>query len=221
MLLERHTHAARQRRAGRRRRLRGRSCRRRPALASLALDLIDDGTTTRDTFRIVDELDALGAQLSTAQLARSVVRAPAGAAENLAPSLDVLADVVLQPVVPGGHGGAREAAALAQIGQEKAEPRGGGAARRAARCCTARRTPTATRSPARATSDGRRMTRDDLVRWHRDLVPSEQQHVIVTGDVTMAQLVPALERAFGALDARRGADEAIGTVPAAPAARST
>ena len=33
--------------------------------ASLALDLLDDGTTTRDSFGIIDALDALGAQITT------------------------------------------------------------------------------------------------------------------------------------------------------------
>ena len=52
-------------------------------LASLTLDLMDDGTATRDTFAIVDELDRLGASISTAStLDLSLVRlqALAGAA---------------------------------------------------------------------------------------------------------------------------------------------
>ena len=44
-------------------------------LASLTLDLMDDGTATRDTFAIVDELDRLGASISTAStLDLSLVR---------------------------------------------------------------------------------------------------------------------------------------------------
>src|SRR3954467_769233 len=37
----------------------------RAGAASLAVDLMDEGTKTRDAFRIADELDSLGAQLST------------------------------------------------------------------------------------------------------------------------------------------------------------
>ena len=44
----------------------------RAGAASLALDLLDDGTATRDTFAISDELDALGARITTASSHRSV-----------------------------------------------------------------------------------------------------------------------------------------------------
>ena len=43
-------------------------------LATLALDLLDEGTKTRSAFQIVDELDSLGARLIDGQLAGYVVR---------------------------------------------------------------------------------------------------------------------------------------------------
>ena len=80
-------------------------------LASLTLDLMDDGTTTRDTFAIVDELDRLGASISTAStLDLSLVRLQALAGQ-LRPSIDLLADVVLRPSFPAGHAQAGDAAA--------------------------------------------------------------------------------------------------------------
>ena len=119
-------------------------------LAALALNLLDDGTTTRDAFRVVDELDALGAQLTTRNsLDLSFVRLQALPA-NLAPSLQLMADVVAQPGVPGRSGRAEKRRQLA------ADRPGEGRSAAGWRCAscrgssTARRTPTPTRSPAPA-----------------------------------------------------------------------
>ena len=170
--------ADRQRRARRRRRLRRRRRRPRPASLRSPLDLLDDGTTTRDTFRIVDELDALGARITTRQLARPVVRAAAGAAGE-------------PRALAAAHGRRRAATRRSRpiwCALEQAPP-----SRRSAR---RRPQPTAAalrivprllygdvarlRQPVhrdRATRRrSRRSRRDDLLRWHRDVVHANGQH---------------------------------------------
>src|SRR5216110_1625766 len=68
-----------------------------PGTASLALDMLDEGTTRRTALQISDTLSQLGAQLSTgSQLDVSRV-ALSALTENLDPALDVFADVVLNP----------------------------------------------------------------------------------------------------------------------------
>ena len=72
----------------------------RAGVASLALGLLDEGTKTRDAFQIVNQLDSLGARLNTgSSLDMSFVRLQA-TAENLKPSLGIMADVVLNPAFP-------------------------------------------------------------------------------------------------------------------------
>ena len=156
--------AARQRRARRRRRLRRRLAA-KAGLASLALDLMDDGTTTRDAFRIVDELDALGARLVDRQLARSVVRAAAGAAANLRRRSTSWPTWCCNPSFPADLVDAREAARLAQIGQEKAQPTRRGAARRCRAPLRRRPRLRQCRSPAPASSD--RRVRSRATTWPR------------------------------------------------------
>ncbi len=141
----------------------------RAGAASLALDLLDDGTTTRDTFRIADELDALGARITTASsLDLSFVRLQALPSENLAPVAGRLRRRRAEPLVPRRPcSRIQKERRLAQIAQEKAQP-----TRRRCACCpacsSAPATPTASRSPARATNRrSRPLTRDDLARWHR------------------------------------------------------
>ena len=72
---------------------------------------------------MVDELDALGARITTrSSLDLSFVRLQALPA-NLAPSLQLMADVVLNPVFPADLVALEKRRQIAQIGQEKAEPR--------------------------------------------------------------------------------------------------
>ncbi len=182
--------------------------------ASLALDLLDDGTATRDTFRIADELDTLGARLFTASsLDLSFVRLQA-LPKNLAPSLALFADVVLNPSFPQDMVDLSKRRRLAQIAQEKANP-----------------VPTALRvvpsllfGPGHAygnpfTGSGYErtvsaLTRADLAAWHRDWFHPGNATVIVTGDTTMAALLPELERAFSAWKPGQAPEKRIQPVPA-------
>jgi len=170
----------------------------RAGTASLALDLLDDGTTTRDTFKIADDLDALGAQIVTgSSLDLSFVRLRA-LSRNLRPSLDIFADVVLHPAFSQDMVDLAKRRRLAQIGQEKVQP-----------VATAQRvvsvllfggghaygTPL-TGSGFESTVSA--LTRDDLARWHRDWFHPNNATVIIAGDTTLAAVVPELERIFSA-----------------------
>jgi zinc protease len=165
-------------------------------MASLALDLLDDGTTTRDTFRIADELDAIGARITTgSSLDLSFVRLQAQS-NSLAPALTIYADVVLRPSFPQAMVDLAKKRRLAQIGQEKATP-----------------TQAATRvipgllygaghgygNPMGGSGFERTVTtitREDLAAWHRTWFQPESATLIVTGDTTLAAVVPELEKAF-------------------------
>jgi zinc protease len=165
-------------------------------LATLAVDLMDEGTKTRDVFQITDQLDSLGARLSTGNsLDMSFVRLQATSA-NLRPSLGIMADVVLNPSFPADQFSIQKQRRLAQIGQEKANPN----------VLAQRVLPTilyganhAYGKPASGTEKTvETITREDLMKWHGDWFKPASSTVIVTGDMTMEKLLPALEDAFGA-----------------------
>jgi zinc protease len=181
-------------------------------LAALALNLMDDGTSTRSAFRIVDELDALGGRLSTrSSLDLSLVRLQALPA-NLAASLEIMADVVLHPVFPADLVALEKRRQMSQIGQEKADPR----------TVALRVLPRLLYGGSHAyalpfTGTGDDMTvesidRADLLRWHRTWFTPNASTVIVTGDITMAQLEPALAKAFGGWARGEAPKKSIGTV---------
>jgi zinc protease len=185
----------------------------RAGAASLALDLLDDGTTTRDTFTIAEELDALGARISTASsLDLSYVRLQA-LPRSLQPSLAIFADVILNPSFPPDMVELAKRRRLAQIAQEKANP-----------------VPSVLRVvPALLFGAGHAygnpltgsgyektvtvLTRDDLVKWHRGWFHPNNATIIVSGDTTMSALLPELERAFSAWKPEQAPSKHVQPVP--------
>ena len=187
--------------------------------ASLALELLDDGTTTKDTFRIADDLDAIGAQITTASsVDLSFVRLRALTA-NLRPSLAIYADVVLNPSFPLDMVELAKKQRLARIGQEKATPVN--AAVRVVPGLLYGATH-AYGKPLSGTGFEQtvsRLTRDDLSQWHRAWFHPNNATVIVTGDVTMATLLPELERAFGQWRQGQAPAKNVASVPRAAGGR--
>jgi zinc protease len=164
--------------------------------ATLALDLMDEGTKTRNAFQISDELDSLGARLNTgSSLDMSFVRLSATTA-NLRPSLGIMADVILNPAFPADQFTVQKQRRLAQIGQEKANPN----------ALVQRILPNliygANHAYGKPISGFEKsvetITREDLAKWHSDWFVPSNATVIVTGDTTLAKVTPLLEEAFAA-----------------------
>lgn len=172
--------------------------------AALALDLLDKGTTTRSAFALSDALESLGATLGTASSADlSLVRLQATSA-NLAPSIALMADAVLNPAFAPDQFTLSRQRRLAQIGQERANP-----------SALAMRTMPgllygaehAYGKPALGTeSTLAAISAADLAAWHKTWFKPGSATLVVTGDTTLAKLMPVLEAGFGAWKA--------GTAPA-------
>jgi zinc protease len=183
-------------------------------LATLALALMDEGTKTRDAFEIVNQLDSLGARLSTgSSLDMSFVRLQSTAA-NLKPSLEIMSDVVLNPAFPNNQFTIQKQNRLAGIGQEKASPN----------ALALRIMPTilyganhAYGTPASGSETTvNSISREDLIKWHADWFKPGSSTIIVTGDTTLAQLTPMLEEAFGKWQAGTAPKKNLTTVAKTP-----
>jgi zinc protease len=164
--------------------------------ASLALDLLDKGSKTRNAFQMSDALESLGARLNTGTSADlSLVRLQSTSA-NLAPSLAIMADAALNPAFAAGQFTLQKQRRLAQIGQERAQPNG----------LALRLMPALLYGPAHAygrPGNGTEKTiadisRDDLAAWHAAWFKPGSATIIVTGDTTLEKVMPALEASFGA-----------------------
>ena len=167
-----------------------------PGTASLALDMLDEGTTRRTALQISDTLSQLGANLGTgSQLDVSSVSLST-LRENLDPALDVFADVVLNPSFPQADFQRQQRQRLARIQREKVQP-----VQMALRVFPqllyganhAYGNPL-TGSGTEASVSG--MTRDDLVRFHRTWFKPNHATLVIVGDVSLAEIQPKLTRLF-------------------------
>ncbi len=166
-------------------------------LASLALELMEEGTKTRDAFRLADDLDALGATISSgSSLDLSFVRLRALEA-NLAPSLAIYADVVRNPAFSDAMVRLGKRRQLAQIQQEQAQPTAT-ALRLAPRLLYGK--DHAYGHPLTGTGyeeSVERLERSNVAQWHALWFHPNNSTLIVAGAVTLDELVPQVERTFG------------------------
>ena len=190
-----------------------------PGTASLAMAMLDEGTRTRSSIAISDELASLGANLFTGSgLDMSSVTLET-LRDKLDASLAVYADVVLNPVFPRTDFERLKRLRLAQIQQEKADPVGMalrvfpgllyGTGHAYANPWTGSGTEASTA----------RITREDLIKFHRTWFRPNNATLIVVGATTMAEIRPKIERAFAGWSRGEVPTKNIGTVQQQP--RST
>jgi zinc protease len=190
-----------------------------PGTASLTMAMLDEGTRTRTSIGISDELAALGANLGAGSgLDMSGVTLET-LKDKLDASLAVYADVILNPSFPRADFERLKRQRLAQIQQEKADPVGMalrvfpgllyGSGHAYANPWTGSGTEESTG----------RISRDDLVNFHRTWFRPNNATLIVVGATTMTEIRPKLERAFAGWAKGDVPVKNIGTVEQQP--RST
>ena len=97
-----------------------------PALAgraTLAADMLDEGTTTRSALDIAAGLERLGAALSTRAGWDDTTLSLHVLAPRLEPALDIMTDVLMRPSFPPADFERKKNERLAQLLQEQEEPR--------------------------------------------------------------------------------------------------
>ena len=167
-----------------------------PGTARLAGDMLDEGTKTRTSLEISDELQRLGSQLGTGSDLDSTSVSLSTLKANLDPSLALFADVVLNPSFPQGELDRLKKQQLAAIQQEGAQPFG-----MALRVLPRFIYGTGHAYALPLTGSGYRTTvekiaRADVARWHADWFKPGNATLIVVGDTTLAEIRPKLEAAF-------------------------
>jgi len=165
-----------------------------PGLASMMGQMLIEGTTTRSSQQIADETAGDGAYLyATTQL--DFTRVMLGVLKDkLDPALDLYADVLLRPTFPESQLARLKKITLAQIDQERVEPYGA-----ALRVLPALIYGDAHPYGEPLTGSGtvesvNAMTAADLAAFHRTWFKPNHGTMVVVGDITMAELLPKLER---------------------------
>ena len=167
-----------------------------PGTARMTMDMLDEGTASRTALEIAEALEGLGTTLSAgSNLDMSTVRMST-LKENLDASLDLFADVVLNPSFPEAEFDRRLRQQLAGIAREKVQPMGM-AMRVFPRLLYgedhAYGQPL-TGSGTEAALNELRL--DGLRAFHDTWFRPNNATLIVVGDVTLAEIEPALEARF-------------------------
>ncbi|NLB14288.1 MAG: insulinase family protein, partial [Gammaproteobacteria bacterium] len=173
--------------------------------ASFAMAMMDESAAGMDALALADRAQLLGANIGAgASLDGSNVYLSA-LKDKLAPSLDLLADVVLRPDFAEKEIQRVRQTWLAGIRQEKTRPNGV-ANRLLPPLMYGAGHPYAI--PFSGTGDEESisaLTRDDLVSFHRDLIRADNATLIVVGDTTLKEILPLLDARFGKWKAPRSA----------------
>ena len=167
-----------------------------PGTARMTMDMLDEGTTSRTAPAIAEALESLGTTLSAgSNLDTSTVRMST-LKENLDASLDLFADVVLNPSFPEEEFDRRRRQQLAAIAREKVQPIGM-AMRVFPRLLYGEGhaySQPLSGSGTEATLNA--LNLDGLRAFHDTWFRPGNATLIVVGDVTLAELEPALEARF-------------------------
>jgi zinc protease len=167
-----------------------------PGTASMTMSLLNGGTKTRTALQISDEQALLGAQLSAnSNLDLSIVRLSA-LKSKLDPSLDLFADIVLNPAFPDSDFKRQQKLQVAAIQREQTTPVQMGL----------RIFPGLLYGPGHAygnplTGSGtaasvEKMTREDLVKFHQIWFKPNHATLVIAGDTTLSEVTPKLEKLF-------------------------
>lgn len=167
-----------------------------PGVASMTMDMIDEGTKNRSALEISTELVALGADLSTGANMDQCYVALNTLKPNLAKALDIYADVILNPRFPEMELERRRRNQLASIQQEKSTPKMIGY----------RVFPKLIYGEGHAynipfTGSGteesvKNITRDHLVDYHRTWFKPNNATLVIVGDISREEIVPRIKEAF-------------------------
>ncbi|MFV0388203.1 MAG: M16 family metallopeptidase [Pyrinomonadaceae bacterium] len=182
--------------------------------ASLALSLIADGTTKRNSFQVSDELDSLGAEIvadNTADMSFVSLRA---IKSKLQPSLNIFADVVQNPAFREEQFESGKKRMLASIAQSKANANLLGTN-------ITREILYGKSHPYGKPNSGfentvSALTRGDLVQWHKTWFLPQNSTLVVAGDTTINEVMPMLEAEFGGWKGKKAPKKTIAAVPNVP-----
>ncbi|HLG17369.1 MAG TPA: pitrilysin family protein [Blastocatellia bacterium] len=182
----------------------------------MTFGLLDGGTKRRTALQISDELMMLGANLNAGSDLDTSSVSISALKENLDASLDLFADVVLNPSFPQEDFARLQKQRLAQIQQEKVQPVGialrvfAGLLYGAGHAYSNPLTGTGTEESVS------KLKREDLTKFHQTWFKPNNATLIVVGDTTMAEIKPKLEKLFAAWQRGEVPSKNIGAVASQP-----
>jgi zinc protease len=179
--------------------------------ANLALDMMDEGTGRMDALEIAAAMTRLGAHIGLGSNLDTSFATLSALKANLEPSLELYADVVLNPTFPGEELERLRALQIAGIQQELVQPFAM-ALRLFPQLIYGAEHAYSIPFTGTGTLDSvRSMTRDDLVGFHRTWFRPNNATMIVVGDASMSEIEPLVREYFAGWEAGDVPEKNIGT----------
>ncbi len=184
---------------------------------AMMIDLLDEGTTTRNANQLAEEEERLGASVSVNASMDRTSADLSSVSANLGSSLTLLSDVVRNPAFAPSEVERIRASRLAGLASERTQP-GAIAARALPPLIYGADSPygrsfTGTGDEATIAA----LTRADLVAEHDAWLRPDNATIFVVSDLPLSQVTPQLEAAFGdwrAPSAAKGTKDFSSAIPA-------
>ncbi len=165
-------------------------------LASISMNMLDEGSKTRNSLQISEELQLLGASINTSSdLDYSYVTLNT-LKQSLDPSLDLMADIVLNPAFPEADFKRLQDQQLSGIKNEKKQPQSM-VMRVAPKLMYGENHPYAMPMSGSGEEDiVQSLTTSDVRSFYDKWIHPNNATIVVTGDITMKEVVEKLEKRF-------------------------
>jgi zinc protease len=167
-----------------------------PGTASFEQRMLEEGTPTRDSLKIGEELESLSANFNaSANLDWTVVSLNTLKA-TMDKSLDIYADLILHPAFPEKEFERLQKERVAAIQREKVTPQAM-ALRVVPTLVYGKGHPYALPFTGTGTEASvKKMTREDLAKFHETWFKPNNATLLVVGDTTLEEIKPKLEKLF-------------------------
>jgi zinc protease len=163
-------------------------------LASMTASMMSEGTTTRDGEALSSAMQLLGTTIGVGVGGESGSINFQSTTAKFAPTLDLMADILLKPVFPADALERQRTQRIVALQQSRAQTAG-----IASRVFPRELYGSAHPYGQYATEESyKAITRDDLVKFHDAYFQPGRALVVVAGDVTLASAKAAVEKALGA-----------------------
>jgi predicted Zn-dependent peptidase len=164
---------------------------------ALMLALLDEGTATRSAIEIAETEERLGADINAGAGNDTTEATLTALSTNLAPSLDIWADVIRNPTFDPAEVERVRNIQLATIEQEQSDPQSLGI-RLLPPLLFGDAHPYGKPLTGSGTVAGvKAVTRGDLLNFHQTWLRPDNATIFASGATTLAELVPLLEKRFG------------------------
>jgi len=167
-----------------------------PGTASMAVGMMEEGTPTRDSAKISEELEGLsanfftGTNLDYANVSLNTLKA------TMDKALDIYADVILHPAYPEKEFTRVQKERVAGIQNEKVNPQAMGL-RVIPALLYGKGHPYARPFTGSGNEESvKNLKREDLVKFHDTWFKPNNATLLVVGDTTLAEVTPKLEKLF-------------------------